>query len=333
MPNTRPFVTRFEYLKDKMKIASKKACIDFGLFAGPDINSVIAKLAEACVGFKLYTAESVQNIAIDDEDQLSGILQKIAQTGKVATIHCEDGSMVEQLDSWSDSLEGHCRARPNHAETLAIQKVHRAANGARLNIAHLSAKESIPVVEQMGCSCEVTPHHLFLDCEMDLEGFGKVNPPLREKVDRMDLWHEFVEGKIPMLASDHAPHTIEEKEQEFPEVPCGIPNVETMVPLILEKVKERKMELARAVGAFSGNAAKLFGLNKGKIAEGCDADLMVVDLKRVTKIKADNLHSKCGWTPYEGWLAVFPHMTVVGGRLVVRDGCFEGAAGQGRYIH
>jgi dihydroorotase len=333
MPNTNPFVTKGDYLEEKIEIVDKKACIDFGLFAGPDINSDIAKLADLCTAFKIYTAKSVHNVAIDDEYQLSAILQRIAQTDKVVTVHCEEGGMVEKLDTWDSSLEGHCRARPNKAEARAIQRVHRAANGAKLNIAHVSAKESLPIIEEIGCSFEMTPHHLFLDNTMDLGGYGKVNPPLREKVDRLDLWHEFVEAGGPMLASDHAPHTMEEKEQDFADVPGGIPNVETMIPLMLERVKERKMGLARCVEAFAGKAGKLFGLNKGRIAEGCDADLMVVDLKKLTKIKGDALHSKCGWTPYEGWMGVFPYITIVRGSVVVKDGSFEGSAGHGTYVH
>ncbi len=331
MPNTKPFVTTCDILEEKIKIASRKSCIDFGLFVGPDINSDIAKLAAICTAFKLYTAESVQNIAIEDEYQLAGILQRIAQTDKVATVHCEESSMVNQLNSWSDSLEGHYHARPNKAEALAIQRVHRAASGAKLNIAHVSAKESLAIIEEMGCSSEVTPHHLFLNYTADLGGYGKVNPPLRAKDDQHTLWHDFVQGKIPMLASDHAPHTTDEKEQDFEDVPSGIPNVETMIPMLLAKLKEGKITLARCVEAFSENAADLFGFNKGRIAEGFDADLMVVDLKQLDRINGEELHSKCGWTPYEGEMAIFPYMTVVRGSIVVKDNNFEGRPGYGQY--
>jgi dihydroorotase len=127
-----------------------------------------------------------------------------------------------------------------------------------------------------------------------------------------------------MIGSDHAPHTIEDKEREFDTAPSGMPGVETTVPMLLAMVKKGSLPLEVLVRAMAERPAEIFGLNKGAIEEGKDADLIVVDPRAVAGIKVNNLHSKCGWTLFEGYDAIFPRATYVRGRAVVEDGDIAG---------
>ena len=162
---------------------------------------------------------------------------------------------------------------------------------------------------------------MLLSAGSDLGAFGKVNPPLRRKEDCEALREAFARGTIDILVSDHAPHTIEEKSESFQLAPSGIPGVETNVPVMLSLLKRQFVTLERFVEATSTLPAKIFGLNKGSIAVGRDADFIVVDLKETCELRADMLHSKCAWTPFEGREVIFPRAVLLGGKTVVRDGC------------
>ncbi len=182
-------------------------------------------------------------------------------------------------------------------------------------------------------SAEVTPHHLLLNQNSELKAFGKVNPPLRCANDQAALWSALTNGTIQVLASDHAPHTIDEKTQEFHSAPAGIPGVETMLPLMLSYVKHHKLSLDRFVSASSTMPAKIHNLPKGRLAVGYDGDLIVINFYEENGIKIKNLHSKCGWTPYEKMDAVFPMLTMVRGNIIVKDGNIESEPGFGNYYN
>jgi dihydroorotase len=167
---------------------------------------------------------------------------------------------------------------------------------------------------------EVTPHHLLLDKDSKLGAFAKVNPPLRKRGDRQALFKALKEGRFDTMASDHAPHTIEEKEEDFDYAPSGMPGVETMVPIMLQLVRERHLALSSLVSRLCERPGELFGIPKGRIGRGYDADLMIVDLTASTDIKADRLHSKCAWTPYDGLSAIFPKAVFLRGEIMTEDG-------------
>jgi dihydroorotase len=193
-----------------------------------------------------------------------------------------------------------------------------------IHICHVSSKEGLDAMASLPFTKEVAPHHLLLDKRSKLESYGKVNPPLRDKEDREAMFDAFRSGRIDVLASDHAPHTIEEKEQEFSGAPSGMPGVETSLALMLALVKKDQIDLGMLIRAACERPAEIFGLNKGKIEVGRDADLIAVDSKNVVKIAARNLHSRCGWTPFENWEAMFPHSTFVRGVRIVAEGGLVG---------
>ena len=142
-----------------------------------------------------------------------------------------------------------------------------------------------------------------------------------------------LDGTIQIIASDHAPHTYDEKTMEFNLAPAGIPGVETMLPLMLSFTKHNKLPLDRLVSAISAKPAKLLNLPKGKLAVGYDGDLIVLNFYEEQIIKEKNLHSKAGWTPYENMAAIFPVLTVVRGKIIVRDGNIESDPGIGKYYN
>ena len=190
---------------------------------------------------------------------------------------------------------------------------------ARVHIAHVTVAEVL-AMRPAGVTAEVTPHHLFLDTSSRLGARGKVNPPLRRPATRESLWAAVLGGKADAIASDHAPHTIDEKSLPFEEAPAGVPGVATTLPLLLREVRRQRMPLDRLVAMLSTNPAKILGANKGEIAVGRDADLVAVDPRRVVRITAKRCGYKCGWTPFEGHEGIFPLATFVRGWLVMRDG-------------
>jgi dihydroorotase len=164
----------------------------------------------------------------------------------------------------------------------------------------------------------VTPHHLLLSRD-DLETLGthgKMNPPLRSENARRRLFDRLVEGAVDCVATDHAPHTLGEKDAPVSDAPSGVPGVETVYPLLLALAFDGELELSHVVELVAEEPARIFGFdNKGAIREGNDADLVFVD-ETFEEVRAERLHSKCEWTPYEGFDAVFPHKVMRRGEVV-----------------
>jgi dihydroorotase len=178
------------------------------------------------------------------------------------------------------------------------------------------------------------PHHLLLDTNAPLShAYGKMNPPLRSPAQRQALWTAFAAGKIPILESDHAPHTQVEKEDSFHQAPSGVPGVETLAPLMLAQAKAGRVALDTVVDALSANPARLIGAHdRGTLEAGKRADFAVYDLSRPVKLHADLLHAKCGWTPFAGHEAILPTHTFLAGRPVVEDGELVAQPGSARPI-
>ncbi len=316
MPNTDPQTIDGEALKEKKEIAAKKSWIDYGLFAGATPSSEMLRLMNEVIGFKLYMGSSTGQMLIDDHEDLRKVMANAKLSGKVLSVHAEDESLIQKGEE--EDLEDHARNRPSSAEVSAIEKLG-GFEGVRVNICHISSNEGLQAARKFNFLTEATTHHMLLDKSCGKKAFAKVNPPLRSAEERAAIFEAFMLGQIDFLASDHAPHSIEEKEREFAAAPCGAPGVETAVPLMLSQVKKGALPLGTFVRASSERSAEVFGLNKGSIAEGKDADLMVVDPLESVRIKADRLHSKCGWTLYEGYEAIFPHAVFLRGQLLIEE--------------
>ena len=183
-------------------------------------------------------------------------------------------------------------------------------------------------------SVGVPPHHLFFDVHRVSSNltFYKVNPPIRSSFDKDALWSGVTNGIIDVCESDHAPHTLEEKSIEFNDAPSGLPGVETMYPVLLAAVKKERLSLTRLLSMIGERPAQLLNLAKGKLEVGLDADLIVVDLKKTEPIDTDQLHSKCGWTPFEGYPAIMPSHVFIRGEKVIENNEILIRQGFGRNI-
>jgi len=314
MPNTRPQTTTVEALREKHDFASSKSLVDFGLFAGVVKGADISALAERSIGFKLYMGGTTGDMLVPALDSVKLELAAIAATGKVLAVHAED-EKLRRKEPESD-LNDHLRNRVNECETSAIRKLRESAKENRVHICHVSAKDSLGLIGN-GFTSEVTPHHLLLDKDAKLGAMGKVNPPLRKREDRQALFMALKQGTLDIIASDHAPHTVEEKQEDFEYAPSGMPGVETMVPLMLDLVRKKHLSIDDVVRRVCERPADIYGVRKGNISVGYQGDLMVVDLDSTRTIKVDMLHSRCGWTAFEGMNGVFPSAVFLRGQLML----------------
>ena len=321
MPNTMPATVTLDALTEKKRIAASKSYTDFGLFAGVRPGTDIESLSrEGAIGFKLYMAGTTGDQLAVSLESVKDELRSIAATGKVLAVHAED-ERLRKKDAES-SLVDHLRNRGNECETSAVRKLRDVAiEGLRVHVCHVSARESLPLLRgASNLTSEVTPHHLLLDVDAQLNSYGKVNPPLRRRQDRQAIFAALKEGAFDAIASDHAPHTVEEKQEDFDFAPCGMPGVETTLPLMMQLVRERHMTLQNLVRVMCERPAQIHGLNKGRIEVGYDADLVVLDTGESREIRADNLHSKCAWTPYDGMNGMFPKAVFLRGEIMIEDG-------------
>ena len=316
MPNTIPPVTDRVSFEQKLALARRSANVDFALAIAPLDATALAKNPRAPAA-KVYMAESTGGLVVPDPRVLGEILEAAAGAGTLVSVHCEDPS--EFRPGPARDLAGHDAARPATSEVSAVKALLSLRGRARVHIAHATLAEVLHMRPD-GVTAEVTPHHLLLDTSSRLGAQGKVNPPLRTAADREALWKAVFAGKADAFASDHAPHTLEEKSLPFDEAPSGVPGVATTLPLLMRHVRRGTFSLDRFVAMFSANPARILGANKGEIAVGRDADLVAVDPRRVVRITAKRCGYKCGWTPFEGHEGVFPIATFVRGRLVARDG-------------
>jgi dihydroorotase len=331
-PNTEPKTRDAKSFELKLDLAKHRSVVDFCINGGPGIIEELIRSGAAAIG-EIFSYEH-------SDAQLQNIFKEVEKAKALATVHCEDGETIKKETEVCAHLRDpifYSKSRPSKAEVIAIEKA--LAWSKNLHICHLSTQEGLErIIEAKNkgnkVTCEVAPHHLFFDVRDYRQhgSFLKINPPLRNSDDCNALWAGLGNGSVDILASDHAPHLPEEKKDDIWEAPPGIPGVETMLPLLLMSVKRNLLSLDRLVDAISVKPAKIFGLkSKGTIEVGKDADLVIIDPKRVCQINADKLHSRAEWTPYQGRPAIFPQMTLIRGQIVY-NGDLEVRPGYGRFI-
>lgn len=333
MPNTLPPTTTPERLRKKLELFSRKSYVDYAAFAALMPGERIGKLAEKAAGFKLFMGSSTGDIMCSDPDEQSRLIDAAAKTAKPIVVHAEDEPLRNRISE--HNLRDHYRSRPPSCEAEAVRRLavfSQSPAAPRIHVAHVSTREAVEMQHGPNMSFEVTPHHLLLDFEMPLGAQGKVNPPLRRRDDRIALMRLAAADRIDTLGSDHAPHSREEKQDDFDYAPAGIPGVETMLPLMLHLVELGDLKLSTLVRMACEKPASMLGVKKGRIAVGHDADLVVVNLRKIRVVDASLLHSKCGWTPFEGHMAVFPEKVYLRG-VKVMDGQVLDRKPRGKAIH
>ena len=347
MPNNTPPITSVEALERKREEVKGQALVNYGFFFGAALDNLEEiKKAENIAAIKLFMGASTGNLLVDDEKVMREIFALAREKGKLVAVHGEEEEIIRQnenkakAEEWDDSSVAiHSKVRSEQAEVEAVSKAlnFRQKAGNRLHVLHLSTGKALALVAQAKkksplVSCEVTPHHLFLlsYAEKSLGGLkalgnqGKMNPPLRSGADERALLAGLNSGVIDFVATDHAPHLLPEKEQAYWLAPAGVPGIETMLPLLLNAVNEKKIPFELLPKITSENPARVYGLKeRGLIKEGFAADLTMVDLGREWRLKNSQLQTKCKWTPFNG-LKVKGQVvkTMVNGKLAFDQGEF-----------
>jgi dihydroorotase len=329
MPNTLPKTNTYEALKEKIKIAKDKSVVNFELQAGHNTLEEMEKMVELNpISFKVFMdLESDESL-----EEIFSNLGKLHQTTKyngLVAVHCEKQSIVSdetkklQEKEENEAID-YSYARPASSEDESVKQAIQLAgdNDLKLHICHLSSRKSLDILKSASknqpISWEFTPHHLLLDnSAYNVYGtFIKTNPPLREKQDSINI-NDLDENSI--IGTDHAPHTLEDKTKGVWSSSPGIPNLETVVPLLLTEVNKGNIDLKIIPKILSENAAKVYGLeNKGKIDVNMDADFTVIDLKRKGKFNIEEFKTKAEYSPFDGWEYIgMPIMTIVNGKVVM----------------
>jgi dihydroorotase len=340
-PNTTPPTTTGAAFDEKEALAAASV-VDFGISGGVtadwDPDSLFDRPLFA-LG-EVFLADSTGDMGIE-VDLFADAVARAAEADVTVTVHAEDATLFDEsarerdtsgtgeaadADVWS-------QYRTAAAEEAAVERAVEvgAESDADVHIAHTSTPEGVDAAKAGGATCEVTPHHLFLSRAdaSELGTYGRMNPPLRSEDRRAGMWERLVAGDVDVVATDHAPHTRAEKDVGLWDAPSGVPGVETMLPLLLEEARKGTISYERVRDVTAANAADIFDLpSKGRVEAGADADLVLFDPDDSREIRGADLHSKCGWTPFEGMRGVFPETTLVRGHVVYEDGAFGDAVGE-----
>jgi dihydroorotase len=322
MPNTKPAVYNMTTLNEKKSHVKGRSYADYGLFAAitPDTNA--AMMSKYVPGFKLFMGSTTGNILLNDDEELIPAVRAALDTGKRVSVHAEDDSLI--LHEPERCTRDHLRNRPAEAELNAIRRLAKNFANERINICHVTTPEGLDLAKKAGFTTEITMHHMMFEVDRDKDAFYKVNPPLRDINTRDALFKRFIADEFTMFGTDHAPHTLAEKQQDFDSAPGGMPGVETTMPIVMNMVRKNIIPLSQAVRMGAVAPGQAFSLPKGEIKVGMDADLAIFDMRKVTAIDAKQLHSKCGHSQYAGREAIFPDTVIIRGEVQVEGAEFCG---------
>lgn len=312
MPNTNPSTTTDESLEWKAKRARETSHCDWGFYVGACAENVaeLSRLEKIpyVPGVKVFMGSSTGNLLIDDEELLKKVLKS---TNGIVAVHAEDEKRLKERKAIvleSKKVSDHPIWRDEETAFLATEKLLYWAEyyRRRVHVLHVTTEEEMRFLQgkKNFCTVEVTPQHLTLaapECYERLGTLAQMNPPIRSLRHQMALWRGIEDGTVDVLGSDHAPHTLEEKNKEYPSTPSGMTGVQTMIPVMLNHVNQGRLRFERLTELVTENPRKIFGIqNKGRIAVGYDADLMVVDMQREWVIENSWIRSKSQWTPFSG---------------------------------
>jgi dihydroorotase len=339
MPNTNPNTDNEGAILDKLARAHHRMWCDHAFYVGATgQNAEELRALErmpGTAGVKIFMGSSTGNLLVAEDEALSRVLS--SGTRRVA-IHAEDEArMNERAAEYriNGDPSSHPVWRDDESAMLATRRILRLAREAkrRIHVLHISTPAELELLAQHKdiATCEVTPQHLTLAGEEAYARIGtyaQMNPPIRSGAHRDGLWHWMGQGVPDVIGSDHAPHTIAEKERAYPASPSGMPGVQTLLPLMLNHVAEGRLTLQRLIDLTSAGPQRIFGLvRKGRIAIGYDADFTVVDLKRRWTVTSDWLASRCGWSPFDGWeLTGKPIGTIIRGQTAMWEDALVGSA-------
>jgi dihydroorotase len=332
MPNTEPTTTDPDALADKLKRAEGRMSCDHAFYVGGTHANArfLGELERlpGCCGVKVFMGASTGTLLVQDDEGVANVLRHI---NRRAAFHSEDEYRLAERRPLARTGDWTSHPEVRDAQS-AIQSTHRLVRlatelGKRIHVLHVTTKEEMAFLADHKdvATVEATPQHLTLvspEAYERLKGFAQMNPPIRGAEHQPGLWAAIEQGVVDVLGSDHAPHTREEKARPYPASPSGMPGVQTLLPIMLTHVAHGRLTLERLVDLTSHGAQRVFNIaNKGRMAEGYDADLTIVDLKARRTITHAMMATRAGWTPFDGFEAVgWPMATIIRGAVVMRDG-------------
>lgn len=338
MPNTNPLTINEEAFNDKLDRANGRSWTDYAFYLGGSSEN-FDRLAElenmpGCCGIKIFMGASTGGLLSADDETIRQIL---SNGKRVVAVHAEDNDRLNERKHIAEEgadVALHPVWRDVEVCRLATERILRIARetGRRVHVLHITTGEEMALLAENKdiASVEATPQHLTLaapDCYNEIGSRAQMNPPIRDAAQRDALWKALAAGVVDIIGSDHAPHTLEEKAQAYPNSPSGMPGVQTLVPIMLNHVAEGRLTLQRLVDLCVYGPQRVFRLaTKGRVALGYDADFTLVDLKRTETITDAWSATKSGWTPYDGMKVTgWPVGTIIRGNVVMRDGELLGA--------
>ena len=338
MPNTNPPTISADALELKRQIAQKSALVNFGFHFGAT-ESNLREIGQALriASIKIFIGKSTGGLFLGEREKIRKVFGMAKKKNFAVCVHAEDQKIIEKNERrYRDStdLMNHSKIRTALAESEAIEMVLgiQKTEGNRLHICHVSSKEGVKLLReakesQPGVTCEATPHHLLLT-EKDLprlHNFGEVNPAIKSERDRAALWSGIRDGTIDCVASDHAPHLVSEKHQEYWSAPAGMPGVETLLPIMVDAAASKKISFEKLISLTSRSPAKIFGIkNKGELKNGFDADIALFGLEKTRTVSNKKLFTKCGWSAFDSLkLKGTLEKTIIGGEIVFGGGIFN----------
>ena len=331
MPNTNPTTTDLDAMADKLKRARGRMDCDHAFYVGgtPQNTEHLGELERlpGCCGVKVFMGASTGNLLIETDEGVEAVLRNV---NRRATFHSEDEFRLEDRRSLARQGDwtSHTDVRDAEAARLSTERLIRLARkcGKRIHVLHVSTLDEIPLLAAARdiATVEITPQHLTLEgpeAYERLKGRAQMNPPVRGADHRAALWEAVRQGVADVIGSDHAPHTLEEKEKPYPQSPSGMPGVQTLLPLMLDHANAGRLSLERVVDLTSAGAQRVFGTaGKGRLAKGYDGDLTIVDMKEKKEITDAMMANKSGWTPFAGMTVTgWPKATIIRGNIVMRD--------------
>ncbi len=330
MPNTAPPTTTQTALDEKLALAAQKSVANYGFFIGatPDNLEALNTVAPAC-GIKIFMGSSTGTLLVNRAEDLERIF---ANGTRLIAVHAEDEARINarraQFAGRTDPAV-HSEIRDNETARLATELALTLSKKyqRRLHILHLSTREEVAMLragKPAWVTAEAIPNHLFLNTT-DYARLGtlvQMNPPIRSPQDNTALWEGLHDGIIDFIATDHAPHTLEEKRRAYPNTPSGMPGVETSLPLMLTAMHDGRCTLAEIQKWMCSGPAEAYRIpNKGKILEGWDADLTLVDIEHARPVRNEETFTRVRWSPWNGReLRGWPQYTIVNGEIAFDNG-------------
>ena len=332
MPNTNPPTSNLIEFEKKLNLAKDRMHCNYAFYFGatPENVDQLSKLKDlkGCCGVKLFAGSSTGKLLVAKEEDIEKV---ISNSDRVVSIHSEDEEILNLRKKFikEGDVHSHPEWRNNECAMSSTRRVVKIAEryNKQIHVLHVTTKEEVDflAMHKKNITFEITPQHLTLyapDCYDKLGSYAQMNPPIRKKEHYDRLWTAVKNSTVDILGSDHAPHSKKDKNKKYPASPSGMPGVQTILPIMLNHINNKKLSLEQLIKLMCENPCKIFGIKKkGYIKKEFDADLTIVDMNKKQTIKNEMMATKCGWTPFHNMtIKGFPVATIVNGNLVMIDG-------------